>query len=213
MAIKIDNIIISEDDSLESVKGFSILKSVLASLHRSGVLGRMSGNCIGATDIVGNMLYQKGIKSYVTECHANVDSAEFGTTLVGYENFLLDGAGEQVDTHTVLIVLLDDCQVLVDCSIQYAVPAYHPIIVERVNGSALDIIAEFKLSEFTVIYTSKKSIKLPHIHQSNLISNLLNETKNSKRIEKMGIALWLAIGLGIVNLVINLIIMFFKIFT
>jgi len=213
MSIKVDNIIISEDDSLELVKGFSTLKSTLASLHRSGVLSRMSGNCIGATDIVGNMLYQKGIKSYVTECHANIDSSEFGATLIGYENFLAEGSTNQLDTHTVLIVLLDDCQLLVDCSIQYALPPYHPIIVERVNGTAPDVLAEFKLSEFSILYSSKKSVKLPNIHQSNLISNLLNEAKNGKRIEKMNTALMVAIGLGLINLVLNLIIMAIKIFT
>jgi hypothetical protein len=212
MAIKFDNIIISEDDSLQDIRGFSKVVAVITSLYKSGMIERMSGNCIGATDIVGNMLYQKGIKSYVTECQVTIDNPESGTVLIGYDNFLSEGETSQVDTHTVLIVVLEDAQLLLDMSIMYALPPSRPIILEKINGSAPDIIAEYKFFDFNIVYNSKKTTKLPHLHQMNLVSNIIAERKNDKKIETLKTFIFISIALGVVNMTINLLLTYLKLF-
>jgi hypothetical protein len=204
MSIKLGNLVISKDDTLSEVDGFSKLLSVISSLHQSGLLPRMSGNCVGAVDILGNMLYQRGIKSYVVECQVSVDSPVVGVSLIGYDNFLTtDSSNPQVDTHTALIVILGDTQVLVDVSIPYALPSYHPVIVERLNGVTPDVLSEYKFDDFNIIYTAKKSSKLPFLHQTNLVSALVGEKKNGERIDGLKKIIYVAIGISVINFILN----------
>lgn len=209
MSIKINNIIISEDDSLLKENGFNIVNNVLKSFYETGLLARMNGNCIGSCEIIGNMLYQKGIKSYMTECQLSVDSELNGTNLIGFDNFLLDGSdyNSQIDTHTILIVLLDDAQIMIDASINYALPPSHPIIVERINGITPDIISEYKFKESSLVYTTKKSSKLPFLKQANLLSSYINEQKNIKKINELKNFIYILILFTLINFIVNLIIL------
>lgn len=207
MAIKINDIVISQDDSLFKKNEFLTILNILKKLHDNGILERMSGNCIGSCEIIGNLLYQKGIKSYMIECQLSVDSIN-GTTLIGFDNFLLDGSNtNQIDTHTVLIVLIDDVQLLIDPSIQYALPPTHPIIVEQVNGSTPEIISEYKFKETTLVYTSKKTNKLPSLKQANLLSSYINEHKNLKKIKQLNYFIYAVIGISVINFIINFILL------
>lgn len=209
MSIKINDIIISEDDSLLKENGFNIVNNVLKSFYETGLLARMNGNCIGSCEIIGNMLYQKGIKSYMTECQLSVDSELKGTNLIGFDNFLLDGSdyNSQIDTHTILIVLLDDAQIMIDASIHYALSPSHPIIVERINGITPDIISEYKFKESSLVYTTKKSSKLPFLKQANLLSSYINEQKNIKKINELKNFIYILILFTLINFIVNLIIL------
>lgn len=214
MAIKLDDITLTEDDSLLKEKGFSVVVNVLTKLHREKILERMSRNCIAASEIVGTLLYQRGIKSYVLECQATVDSPTTGyLDLVGYDSmFSLDfPEDEQVDTHTVLIVLLEDTQLLIDVSISYALPDSHPYVVQRVNGTSPEVIAESKFEDVSVVYTSKKNNRLPHIYQSNLLSSILGEYKNHKRIIALTRNVNIGLVVGGVNFILLILLVFRKI--
>jgi hypothetical protein len=212
MSIKINNMILSHDDSLETVQEFYSVKKLIKNLQEGGLLQRMSGNCIGSCEIIGNMLYQKGIKSYMIETQLTLTNSDGDTSLIGYDNFLSPDKDNlsEIDTHTVLIILLEDTQLLLDPSIGYLLPQTHLIILEKVNGTTPDIIAEYFFKDLQLVYTSKAIAKIPYLTQQNLLSTILNENKNSKKIEKFSILIYGTIGLTLLNMIINILILSFK---
>jgi hypothetical protein len=212
MAIKINDIIISTDDTLEYLENFSILKNVIKTLIDSSLLQRMSGNCIGACEIIGNMLYQKGIKSYMIETQLTLASSEGDTTLIGYDNFLSPEKdySSQIDTHTVLIITMGDTQLLLDPSIQYVLPPTHPIVLERINGESPEIVSEYKYNHSHLVYTSKAVSKLPFLTQQNLLSSVLSESKNSKKLYKYAYVLYIVAGISILNMIFNILLLIIK---
>lgn len=212
MAIKINDFVISNDDSLEKLSEFHIVKNIIKTLLDSGMLTRMSGNCIGSCEIIGNMLYQKGIKSYMIETQLTVSNNSGDFTLIGYDNFLSPDAdyNTQIDTHTVLVITVDDVQILLDPSIQYVLPQSHPIILERINGENPEIVSEYKFSHNHLTYTSKTVSKLPLLTQQNLLSSVITENRNSKKINKFVNVLYITAGIGILNMLINIIILGLK---
>jgi hypothetical protein len=73
MAIFFKNTILSEDDSLYSIKDFDKIIEVLKNLEKTGTLERMTGNCIGACEMLGIYLQELGIKSYTAETPVLID--------------------------------------------------------------------------------------------------------------------------------------------
>jgi len=212
MAVKINDIIISNDDTLNSIENFEIIKSTIKSLITSGLISRMSGNCIGACEIIGNMLYQKGIKSYMIETQLTLTAPTGDTHLIGYDNFLspTDDYSTQIDTHTVLIVTLSDTQLLIDPSISYILDSKHPVVIERVNGNTPEIISEYELTGSKLVYTTKTVSKLPLLTQQNLLSNILREDKNSKKLNTLFMYVYATVILSIINALFNIILLLIK---
>jgi hypothetical protein len=207
MAIKIDELILTEDKSLLDIKHFDKVLSVLKSFKDTGTLARMSGNCIGACEMLGIFFQEQGIKTYTTEVQVFIKNGS-NYAFVGFDSIL---PTEQIDTHTVLVILLE-VPIILDLSIPYALTEKHPIILERLNGGEnADSLGKYEFENLSVTYQAKKNLRLPNNLQKSLLHTLLTNNKTSEKVDNLKILLYITAAGTIINFTLNMILVILKI--
>jgi len=196
------DISVAKDDKVRKSPQFHKIIELLNKLEQGGILGRLSGNCVTASDMIQTMLAQVGIESEVIECQACIyrqgEAVEF--FFLGYDDTAFAG---QVDTHLV-VVTKTQVPILIDVSISHLLPYEHPFIVEGVAESKdPTTISEFEYPNFKLTYQKKKNIRVPHLHQKTLLSRFADETKTKAMLKKLGWVVWAGIALGLLNLILN----------
>jgi hypothetical protein len=197
------DISVAKDDKVRKSPQFHKIIELLNKLEQGGILGRLSGNCVTASDMVQTMLAQVGIESEVVECQACIyrqgEAVEF--FFIGYDDTAFAG---QVDTH-LIVVTKTQLPVLIDVSIGHLLPNEHPYIVEAVqNTTDPNTISEYEYSNFKITYQKKKNIRVPHLHQKTLLSRFADETKTKAMLKKLGWVVWAGIALGLLNFALNI---------
>jgi hypothetical protein len=92
-------------------------------------------------------------------------------------------------------------------------PKDRPYIVERVRkNDDPNVISEFNLENITITYTEKKMIKLPSIHQQNLLDRIMNDQKMNTTIKTLRTFVMCAVGLGLVNFSLNVILIILRLY-
>jgi hypothetical protein len=110
-------------------------------------------------------------------------------------------------------VTTDENPLLIDMSLAHLLPKDRPYIVERVKkNDDPNVISEFNLENITITYTEKKTIKLPSIHQKNLLDRIMNEQKLTTGIKHLRAFVMCAVGLGLVNFTLNVLLIILRLY-
>lgn len=189
------------------------LQIALDRFCRLNVIERLHGNCIAASDILQNILDFYGIKSKTIECQvfAAQENREIQDyRMVGFNTIGLNQPNI-VDTH-VIVVTETSPALLIDASIGYLLPSDEQIIVHALIGHDNDVIAEHSVgSDMLVTYHHKKNIKLPSLHQKNLIERIEVERALANRVEFLKTAMMVVGGFALINFILNMTLLALKI--
>lgn len=188
------------------------VKEIVRKLQGNNMIVNFAGNCIGAADVMQHLLSHAGIPCKIVECQACLIRND-GTTqdylFIGYDNKQFTG---QLDTH-VVVITTDDCPMLIDLSLGHVLPKDQPYIVEMLSRAAdPEVIAEYNIANINITYSVKKSIKLPNVHQKNLLDRILSEQNMAKTVATLKTFVICAVSLGLVNFLLNVILIVLRLY-
>ena len=210
----------TKDPGLLKTPQYHKIKECIESLSRSGDSKNFSGNCIATCDIFQTLLSQIGIPCKIMECSVCIEQEINGNKnymFVGYDNYSYPG---QIDTHTI-VVTEGDNPIIIDLSLGHLLPAGKEYIIERVpiskkkelekkNGK--NIFAEFEFDKCAITYYEKANLRLPSIHQKNLVQRIISEQNLEKRMDMLKILIIGAISLSMINFVLNITMVLLRLF-
>lgn len=206
MQIKIT---LTNDLELEKLPHYQTVFDIVERLNNSNVLQNLHGNCVAAADMVTAMLLQSGIESIITECQVSICVERDGQkyyNLVGYDNFSFNG---QVDTH-VVVITKTEVPILIDLSISQFMPDEHPFVVERVCNNDPNILANYTIGDYSLVYQTKRNIRLPTLHQKTILERISEDAKSKEKIKLVSTALFVLLGFTMLNFVANVLLVFLK---
>jgi hypothetical protein len=200
----------SYDKKLDRHKHMKYIAECLDRLDNSDVLERLPMNCISACDIIQNMLMFYGIPSKIVECQA-IAIKETPTfkdfSFVGFNE--IDKHPHTVDSH-VVVVTQTEPPIMIDAAVGHLLPADKQIVVAELVSVDPDLIAEVKIDEVKFQYLPKKTIRLPGLHQKNLVDRMKSDMRLSETIDTLKVMVYLSVGLSVVNMMFNISILWLK---
>jgi hypothetical protein len=181
------------DEKLKKHPNFKNIEQTLDRLCQSDVVDRLAGNCISACDILQNMLSFYDIDSKIIECQAmaiksNEQIKDF--RFIGFSN--IDKREGVVDSH-VIIVTQTEPPILIDASIGYLLPQDNQILVKVLDNVDPEKIATYQIDDVTLTYHHKKHIKLPNLHQKNILERIQTDNKIFKNLGMLKILVIVAL--------------------
>lgn len=198
----------------DKIKNKTELQKITQALDRlcqsEDVVNRLQGNCIGAADIVQNLLSFYGIESKIVECQLfaikeNKDIKEF--CFVGFNAVGLNPAN--VDTHVVVITLTEE-PIMIDASIGHLLHDNLKILVKKLDPEINNIIGKFTIDDLSLTYSHKKNIKLPALHQKSLIDRLNEERVFKEKVSFISKAVIVLGAFSLINFCLNSILIVLK---
>lgn len=197
--------------SLFRIPQYQAIKDIIRTLDTCGTSKSFPGNCVAACDIFQNIAGRLGLKTKIIECQATITTQDQlgrqNFMFVGFDNAAFEG---EIDTHTILIIDAE-IPILVDLSLSNLLPAEYPYIICEVTPNQ-DTFAEVSYGNVSIKYQEKKNIKLPRVHQKNLLQRFIDEQKLSKTVEHLKIFVMCAVGLGLINFALNVIMIVLRLF-
>lgn len=188
------------------------IKECIDSLALSHGARSFSGNCVATCDIMQALLSQHGISSKIMECQACIiveTSSGKSYKFVGYDNYSYPG---QIDTHTVVITE-GESPIIIDLSLGHLLPPDNPFVVERVKPSKSgESFSEYDFKTHSINYYEKKNLRLPNLHQKNLVQRIVSDQNIQKELSTLKIFILSAISLGVVNFALNIILIVLRLF-
>lgn len=179
------------------------IENVINHLAREGLLENFQHNCVLASDVIQHMLDAQGVPSRLVEVTLAVSRPEpdgsKSLALVGY-NF--ETHGNQIDTHVVVVTETPQ-PMLIDASIGHILRNANQVVVAPINDAADPVLCAVDAGTIGLTYRLKKSIRLPSIHQQNLVSRLRADGELQQRVRFLSIIVWILIGFGTVNFFLN----------
>jgi len=184
-------------DEIKDLPELDKICKAIDKIADSEILERLKGNCISGSDMLQNLLHYYGIESKIVECQIFVsrENSKIPFLFVGFNN-LTTPSPNLVDTH-VVVVTETSTPVLIDASLAHILPRQNQIVVKGLNCTDDEKFCEFKHEDTTVTYFHKKNLKLPSIHQKNLLQRIKSEEETNKRLTFLQKAV---IGLGLFSL-------------
>jgi hypothetical protein len=181
---------------------YTKILAVIESLERDRILAHLNGNCVLAAEVIQNMLSAYGVVSQVIECqlmitHVDQNGAR-SVHMVGYD-IGVPGAN-QLDTHAVAVTQSDQPK-LVDVSIGHLLNnPKHVIVTDLVdNDPEPDVIARVQAGRYELVYRKKRTIRLPAMHQKNLVTRLQQEYQLLKSVRYLKYLVIFALAISGVN--------------
>jgi hypothetical protein len=206
------NIELTADPDLQRDPQFQTIANAIQSLVDTGFVSNLGGNCVAAAEMVSMILHQNNVESAVIECQVSIKRTnEEGLPQFNFVGFNGMGIGpNSVDTHVVTVTKGPN-PVLIDVSIWPSLPSDHPFVVEYVSKSGDNVIADFDYGEFRVTYTTKKDLRLPHLHQRSILDRMKAEETIKAKLNWVAYTALAALGVTILNSVMNGIIVYFRV--
>jgi hypothetical protein len=171
------------NDNMQSE--YTKILAVIESLDRDRILTHLNGNCVLAAEVIQNMLSAYGLVSHVTECqlmitHVDPNGAR-SVHMVGYDIGV--PGPNQLDTHAVTVTQSDSPK-LIDVSIGHLLDnPKHVIVTDLIdNDPEPDVIARAQAGRYELVYRKKRTIRLPALHQKNLVNRLQQEYQLLKSV-------------------------------
>lgn len=203
---------LTSDSAILKTPQYHKIKSIVDKLKNTNRLMNFAGNCVSTADIMQHLISHVGIPCKIIECQACLirnDGQTQDYMFVGYDDRQYPG---QIDTH-VVVITTDDSPLLIDMSLAHLLPKDRPYIVERVRkNDDPNVISEFNLENITITYTEKKMIKLPSIHQKNLLDRIMNDQKMNSTIKTLRAFVMCAVALGLVNFTLNILLIVLRLY-
>ena len=199
------------EDLLNSSDYLSV-KKITEQFIQSSNPAAFAGNCVATCDILQALFFKHGIVSRIVECQAAIFRVEpagrVNYMFVGYDNYSYPG---QIDTHTVVITE-GEHPMLVDLSLGYVLPVNKKFLISPVKTKNTESICQVNFDDYEIVYHEKTTLRLPGIHQKNLMQRLVNEQHLTKTVENLKIFIMCAIGLGLINFSLNIIMIVLRLF-
>lgn len=198
----------------DKIKNKIELEKVKQALDRlcqsEDVVYRLHGNCIGASDIVQNLLSFYGIESRVVECQLfaikeNKDMKEF--CFVGFNSIGLNPAN--VDTHVVVITETEE-PLLIDASIGHLLSEKEKILVKKLQPQLNDVFGKYIIDDISFTYSIKKNIKLPALHQKTLLDRINEDRVIKEKVNFITKAVIILASISVINFSLNSILILLK---
>lgn len=189
-------------------------KNIISCLDRlcsTSTVERLPGNCISACDILQNMLSFFDVQSSIIECQVmaikeNNQQKEF--CFIGFNN--VESLEGTIDSH-VVIVTQTTPPIIIDASIGNLLPKNEQILVKVLDNLDPNIIAEFKIEDVLLTYHHKKVIRLPSLHQKNLIQRFKEEQDLKEKYGFLTKLLYVIAGITVYNFIANNLMIILKI--
>lgn len=186
------------------------IKEILERLAQAGFLDRMAGNCVGATDLLQNLLFQSGINSKIVEVQLTITKQvtqglpEY--TFIGYDNLSFKG---HLDTHVVLITETKT-PLLIDFSIAHALNTEQQkyIVTEVLTDN--EYLADVKIDRTQLVYQTKKLSRFPLLHQKTLLDRIKIEEHTQSSLKWLKTFVLAACALSLINFTLNMILIVLK---
>ena len=186
------------------------IQRVIAYLQQNGIFDRLSQNCIAATEIISSMRLHEGIVSKTVECCLTVrnnTTTPASYTLIGYDGIAQQS---QIDVHLVLVTETET-PLLIDASIQYALPEDTHYIIAPISKDNTEVLAEFSKDGFELRYTEKRSPKIPALHQKSILQKIKNDEIVKEKLKLLQTGVFVIGGFALVNFTLNMIAIVLKI--
>ncbi len=183
------------------------ISSVIDRLDQDGLLGKLTGNCVLAADIIQTMLDADGISTKIVECELIIarpdEQGLKSISLVGY-NFTPNAVENQVATHVVLVTQTEH-PVIIDASIgDFLLAPKHVVIAPLSKDPDPEIFCKTTFGRTELVYKIKKNIKLPNFHQRDLVARLQQEVASNQKVESTRkLAFW-AVTITAINFLLNI---------
>jgi hypothetical protein len=181
------------------------ITKIVEELRASGILPRLSGQCLASSDIVQNMLDDNGIQAKIVECKLSIytRSADGNDSvhLVGYD-CVANNSPMHVDTHAV-VVTVDERPILIDLSIGELLPQGHGYVLDYVDSLDPDVIAKYAYGETTLTYRPKSRTRFPPLHQKTLLERIRSEMSLRNTLQLMKILVTAGLALSGINFFLN----------
>jgi hypothetical protein len=190
---------------IKARKDYQSLQAMLDRLCANPeVIARFPGNCVSAADIVQHMLDFYGIKSKLLECQVMLiksagEQKDF--RFVGFNNVGLDP--NTIDTH-VVVVTETVPPLMIDASLGHYLPEKETIMIRELNGKDADTLGEYVIDDISLTYRPKKQVKIPGLHQKNIIDRLEEDAKNRESIKKLYWFVSALVAMTVLNMGFNL---------
>lgn len=214
-------IIPKNSEGLLKTPEYQFIRQITEKFIQTSNPAAFSGNCVANSDILQTLFSRHGITSRIVECQAAIFKIEpegrVNYMFVGYDNYSYPG---QIDTHTVVITE-GEIPLLIDLSLGYVLPNNKKFLITSAavdNPSTDKVICELKFDDYEIIYYEKTNIRLPNIHQKNLMQRLIVDQEQAQILERQGKEInmirWIvtaSVGMAVVNFVALCVILFLKI--
>lgn len=199
------------NENLKKHKNYKEIKASLDQLISTGIVDKLPGNCVAACDVLQNILSFNGIQSKIVECQAIAmkrNSKELDFCFVGFDD-VNSVHNNLVDSHVVLITQTE-VPVLIDASIGHLLTKDIRIVVQEIQKTYSDTIAEVVIEDIKLTYSQKKNIKLPSIHQKNMVERIKQELEVKKKMD-LGFKIIITIAcFSLINFTANTILIILK---
>ena len=207
-----DQIQLTSDSAILKTPQYHKIKGIVDKLKDTNRLMNFAGNCVSTADIMQHLISHAGIPCKIIECQCCLirnDGETQDYLFIGYDDKQYPG---QIDTH-VVVVTTDENPLLIDMSLAHVLPKDRPYIVERMKKTDdPSVISEFNLENITITYTEKKAIRLPSIHQKNLLDRITNEQKLTTGVKTLRTFVMCAVGLGLINFTLNVLLIILRLY-
>ena len=173
---------IAETPELFKHKLYLPIKEVIGVLESQHLIQWGSGFCLAVSDLVQNMLAERGIKSSLAEVQLTITNTNPPNLhVVGLQTTqLIDG---EIATH--VVVLVDDEEpLLIDCSISHHLPKPFSWVCVPLSKSENDELANCKRGTSTLIYRERKGQQFPLLHQKNIKDRLATDKRFDDAIKQ-----------------------------
>lgn len=193
---------ILETDDIKNLEEYNSIKSIVSEMHRSGILERLQGNCVGACELLSSMLLHQGIDSKIVECYVSIKNSN--TTPPSYTFIGYDGLShkEQIDVHTVVVTNTKNA-LLIDLSIAHALTTDLSYIVGKIKND-VNVLGEFNVGGLELRYNLKKTTKLPSIHQKSILQRIKDEEAVKEKLRTLQIFVWVIAAFATINFSLNI---------
>jgi hypothetical protein len=198
----------SNNELFNSPENTKILE-VVNSLYDSGVAINFAHNCIAACDIIQAALHNIGIKSKIVEVQLNIfrndGNGNNDYLYIGYDSVSFPG---EVDTHVVVVTETKD-PILIDLSLGHVLPSDKNRVLVKCNPKE-KFIASLDIGSLKLSYFVKSSIKLPALHQKNIVERIIEDRKTREVLENLRIFIFFLMTISIINFTLNSVLIVLK---
>ena len=179
-----------------------IIRQIVKSLDENGLLKRLQGNCITASDILSNLLFQKGISSYTTEVSATCYLNDKDTILIGFDGLFPETSRtDQIDTH-VVVITTGKTPMLIDISIGNLLGSYKNVIIAPIINNEY---IEGEVGGKKIVYSVKSHPKLVSLHEKTFLQRIHREAKLFSEVSILKPIIITSAALGLINFIINIV--------
>lgn len=184
---KSSSTIITTNADIRQTADYKVVHKVVSDLVESGI-GRMGeGYCISVSDILFNILRQKGIQSHLKEVQLSIGSAE-EIRMVGFDTSFDKSSQEAVATH-VVVITDTEIPMLVDLAIAHRLPGNYQAIIEKAQDHGDKVIATVQKDGTNLLYQEKLEgkISVPQLHQISILQRMQTDKTIFKTLNTLKI--------------------------